>query len=95
MKRRHRTPEANPPAARASDEDAALSLRHLRFGWWSLLLFLLLGLVLEAFHGFKADWYLGVAHAPRRFSWTLAHAHGTLLAVVNVRRSPRRRLVGC
>jgi hypothetical protein len=59
-------------------------MRHLRFGWWSLLVFLLLGLVLEALHGFKVGWYLEIANGPRRFAWTLAHAHGTLLAVVNL-----------
>lgn len=58
--------------------------RHLRFGWWALLLFLSLGLTLEAFHGFKIDWYLSVAHETRRLLWRLAHAHGALLALVNL-----------
>jgi len=70
-----------PSEERGSD---ALSLRHLRFGWWSLLVFVVLGIVLEALHGLKVAWYLEIAHQPRRFTWTLAHAHGTLLAVVNV-----------
>lgn len=61
-----------------------LSRRHLRFGWWSLLVFLTLGLVLEALHGFKIDLYLNVANETRRLMWTLAHAHGTLLSVVNI-----------
>lgn len=61
-----------------------LALRHLRFGWWSLLVFLTLGLVLEAFHGFKVGWYLDLANETRRLMWTLGHAHGTLLALVNV-----------
>jgi hypothetical protein len=58
--------------------------RHLRFGWWSLLLFATLGLVLESLHGFKVRAYLDVSNETRRLMWTLAHAHGTLLAVVHV-----------
>jgi hypothetical protein len=58
--------------------------RHLRFGWWSLLLFAALGLVLESLQGFKVRAYLDVSNDTRRLMWTLAHAHGTLLAVVHV-----------
>jgi hypothetical protein len=58
--------------------------RHLRFGWWSLLVFATLGLLLEALHGFKVRAYLDVSNETRRLMWTLAHAHGTLLAVVHV-----------
>lgn len=58
--------------------------RHLQFGWWSLLLFATLGLVLESLHGFKVRAYLDVSNETRRLMWTLAHAHGTLLAVVHV-----------
>tara|TARA_B100001179_G_scaffold183476_1_gene139001 strand:- start:189 stop:635 length:447 start_codon:yes stop_codon:yes gene_type:complete len=57
---------------------------HLRFGWWSLLLFACLGLSLEAMHGFKVGWYLDVTHETRRLMFRLAHAHGTLLALVHV-----------
>ena len=57
---------------------------HLRFGWWSLLCFLLLGLVLETMHGFKVGWYLDVSNSTRRLMWTLAHAHGTLTSVIHV-----------
>jgi hypothetical protein len=69
------------------DEDQAtqdLSRRHLRVGWWCLLLYLLLGMALEALHGFKAGSYLDVGNEPRRLMWRLAHAHGTLLALVNI-----------
>ena len=52
--------------------------RHLRFGWWSLLLFATLGLVLESLQGFKVRAYLDVSNETRRLMWTLAHAHGTL-----------------
>ena len=58
--------------------------RHLRFGWWSLLVFATLGLLLESFHGFKARAYLDVSNETRRLMWTLAHAHGTLLSLVHV-----------
>jgi hypothetical protein len=61
-----------------------LCRRHLRFGWWTLLLFLSLGVVLEALHGFKVGAYLDVSNATRRHMWTLAHAHGTLLSLIHV-----------
>jgi len=57
---------------------------HLRFGWWSLLLFLTLGVALEAMHGFKLGWYLDVDNEVRRLMFTLAHAHGALLGLVHV-----------
>jgi hypothetical protein len=60
------------------------SNRQLRFGWWALLAYLTLGLVLETLHGFKLGWYLDVGHEMRRLMFTLAHAHGTLLALVNL-----------
>jgi hypothetical protein len=56
----------------------------LRFGWWALLCFLVLGIVLEGFHALKAGWYLNVDHETRRLMWTLAHAHGTLISVLNI-----------
>jgi hypothetical protein len=58
--------------------------RHLRFGWWSLLAFVALGLVLESLHAFKAPIYLDAANETRRLLWRLAHAHGALLALVNL-----------
>ncbi|NIM42420.1 MAG: hypothetical protein GTN84_14715, partial [Hydrogenophaga sp.] len=35
-----------------------LARQHLRFGWWSLLVFLCLGAVLESMHGFKVQFYV-------------------------------------
>ena len=61
-----------------------VSTRHLRIGWWGLLAFLSLGIVLEVMHGFKLRWYLDVSNETRRQMWTLAHTHGTLLAVLNI-----------
>lgn len=61
-----------------------LARRHQAIGWWSLLLFLTLGIALETLHGFKSGFYLDPDHRVRRLLWTLAHAHGTLLAVIQV-----------
>lgn len=61
-----------------------LAARHLRFGWWSLVVFVSLGAILEMLHGLKIGFYLDLAHETRRLMWTLAHAHGTLLALVNL-----------
>jgi len=58
--------------------------RHLRFGWWSLLVFASLGFTLETLHGLKVRAYLDVSNETRRLMWTLAHAHGTLLGLVHV-----------
>jgi hypothetical protein len=58
--------------------------RQLRFGWRALLAYLLLGIVLETLHGFKVAWYLDVGHEMRRLMFTLAHAHGTLFALINI-----------
>jgi hypothetical protein len=67
-----------------SDLRRRLARRHHLVGWWALLVFLTLGIGLETLHGFKADLYLDPANRVRRLMWTLAHAHGTLLAVVNI-----------
>ena len=74
--------DSTPTAAETAT--ATYLRRHLRFGWWSLLCFLTLGIVLESLHGFKVGWYLDVANETRRFMWTLAHAHGVLLSLVNL-----------
>lgn len=67
-----------------SAQQASLTRRHLRFGWWTILLFLTMGLALETLHGFKVGAYLNVSNETRRLMWTLAHAHGTLLGVLNL-----------
>jgi hypothetical protein len=78
-------PTPAPKSTVVSAADAAtLARRHLRFGWWSLLVFLSLGIVLESLHAFKVSWYLNVSNETRRLMLTLAHAHGTLLALVNM-----------
>ena len=63
---------------------ATIAHRHLRFGCWALLFFLATGIVLESLHGFKVGWYMDVDNSARRLLMRLGHAHGTLLAVVNI-----------
>lgn len=75
---------APKPVTAGSSPSVAASRRHLVFGWWSLFGWLALGLCLEALHGFKLGWYLDVGYEMRRLMLTLAHAHGTLLALVNI-----------
>ena len=65
-------------------DPSAYARRHLRFGWWSLLVFLTLGFVLELLHAFKAPLYLDVSNETRRLMWTLAHAHGGLLGLIHI-----------
>ena len=71
------------PSNEASDIDR-LVRRHLRIGWIGLLLYLSLGIVLEAFHGLKLDLYLDVRNETRRFMWTLCHTHGTLFSLIHI-----------
>ena len=74
----------SPEDAVASHPVTQLVARHLRFGWWSLFLFVCLGIFLESLHGFKVSWYLDVGTEPRRLMWRLAHAHGTFLSLVHI-----------
>lgn len=66
---------------------------HLRVGWWALLLFVGLGAALETLHGFKVGLYLDVTSSTRRLMWTLAHAHGALLAIINIVFASSLRMV--
>ena len=61
-----------------------LAHRHLRAGWIALAVYLTLGIALEALHAFKVGFYLDVGNETRRLLFRLAHAHGTLLAIVNI-----------
>ncbi|MFP6607438.1 MAG: hypothetical protein VCC67_08990 [Myxococcota bacterium] len=67
-----------------SETNGILLRRHLRFGWWSLAFFLLIGTTLEAMHGLKVGYYLDASNSTRRLLWTLAHAHGALLGLVHL-----------
>lgn len=86
-KNRDQTADGTPQHGTAAPGDTpldALTRRHLRFGWCALLVYLALGIFLESLHGFKVGWYLDVSNETRRLMWTLAHTHGTLLALVNI-----------
>jgi hypothetical protein len=69
-------------AAERTDRSGAAT--HFKIGWWGLLVYLSLGLVLEALHGFKLDFYLNVSNEARRLLWTLAHAHGALISLLHI-----------
>ena len=75
---------ARTPKREEETGSTPLVRRHLVFGWSALFGFALLGLSLEAMHGFKLGWYLDVGNETRRLLLTLAHAHGVLIALVNL-----------
>lgn len=74
--------------AQVSVESTQYVRRHLCFGWWSLLTFICLGIVLESLLAFKVTSYTGGSgeayESIRRLMWRLAHAHGTLLSLVHL-----------
>ncbi len=82
--RNHPGPRAAAADPQGGSGESDLPRRHQVFGWWALLVFLTLGLVLESLHGFKVPAYVRVSNETRRLMWTLGHAHGTLLALVNL-----------
>jgi membrane protein DedA with SNARE-associated domain len=76
-----------PGGAKAPYHAATLMIdpaRHIRFGFWLLLISLSLGIVLEGLLGFRIGWYVDVGYEARRLMLRLAHTHGTLLAFVNI-----------
>ena len=98
MKSPGREPLATAPEKKSVSQPSpvpadALVRRHLTLGWWALLLFLTVGLGLEALHGFKVEAYLNLSNETRRLMWTLAHAHGTLLGLVNLGFAATARLL--
>ncbi len=77
--------DSEPAINSSSPQNACSVVRlHLCFGWWLLLVSLTLGIALEVMHGLKIGWYLDVDNETRRSMLTLAHTHGTLLALVNI-----------
>lgn len=66
------------------EDKSRLVTRHLVWGWGALGLFMVLGFAMELMHGFKVSWLLAVDNETRRFLWVLAHAHGGLLAILNL-----------
>ena len=75
---RHR--EKNFPVPSRSET----RLLHLRWGWWLLAIFGLMGLVLDSFHGFKQSFYVAEDVQLRRLLWMTAHAAGVLLGILNI-----------
>jgi hypothetical protein len=68
----------------SNNADAVIIDRHLRVGWWGLAVFIALGSVLELFHAIKSPFYVDAGHETTRLLLRLAHAHGTLIALVNL-----------
>ena len=83
-KAKHEKPETKRAEAATSSPAVVSTLKHLKWGWWGLLVFLSMGILLEMLHGFKVGAYLDVPNTTRRMMWTLAHAHGTLLSLVHI-----------
>lgn len=71
-----------PPTAVTPSAARIATLPHLRWGYGLLLVFMVGGLMLEALHAIKLGFYLD--QSLRRELWVLAHAHGALLAVLNL-----------
>ncbi|GJM09726.1 MAG: hypothetical protein DHS20C11_20020 [Lysobacteraceae bacterium] len=55
---------------------------NLKFGWLALAFFISVGLFLESLHLFKTPFYF--EHDLRRELWVLGHAHGALMAILNI-----------
>ena len=80
-----RNAPANPVPSAADSNATPEERRHFRLGWWSLLVFVCLGIVLEGMLAFKAPWYVNVGdNETHRLMLRLGHAHGTLLSVLNI-----------
>lgn len=80
-----RNAPAKPVPSAADSNATPEERRHFRLGWWSLLVFVCLGIVLEGMLAFKAPWYVNVGdNETHRLMLRLGHAHGTLLSVLNI-----------
>ncbi len=90
LTRRERSDQAaqqarTAPAPPASNNSATPEERwHFKFGWWSLFVFVCLGITLEMMLAFRVGWYMDVDNDTRRLMLRLGHAHGTLLSLVNI-----------
>jgi len=76
--------EDKQTAPKGGFDPAELARKHMRFAWVALTVFVTLGFVLEILHGLKAGFYLNVGNETRRLMWTLAHAHGVGLSLLNM-----------
>jgi len=80
-----RTAPANPVPSAANSQATPEEQRHFKIGWWSLFVFVCLGIVLEGMLAFRVGWYLDVGdNETHRLMLRLGHAHGTLLSVINI-----------
>ncbi len=68
----------------APEPQPDLARRQLLWGFVGLTVFVVLGVLLEAFHAFKWMGYLHVDAESRRLLLRLAHAHGTLLSLLQI-----------
>ena len=69
---------------RRFDDTPETAGMHLKIGWWTLAVFVGMGIVLESLHGFKLPWYLNVGVETRRTMLMMTHATGTLLGLLHV-----------
>ena len=80
-----RNAPANPVPSAADSNATPEERRHFRLGWWSLLVFVCLGIVLEGMLAFRVGWYMDVGdNETHRLMLRLGHAHGALLSVLNI-----------
>ena len=85
MTKKKRNAELEDADSSVEDFDSTLTRFHLLVGWWSLLVFLTLGVALEYMHAFRIRSYVDLGEPEvRRLMWTLAHAHGVLLSIVHL-----------
>jgi hypothetical protein len=79
------TPSIDPagrPVSPGALTNSQLFLLHQLYGWGGLGLFVCLGALLEVLLAYRAAWLVGADHTVTRTMLRLAHAHGTLLAVL-------------
>ena len=77
-------PQTKPASTNNSDLSHE-ERRHLKFGWWSLFVFVCLGIMLETFLAFRIGWYMNSGdNETHRLMLRLGHAHGTFLSLVNI-----------
>ena len=80
-----RTAPVNPVPSAANSQATPEERRHFKIGWWSLFVFVCLGIMLEGMLAFRVGWYLdGGDNETHRLMLRLGHAHGTLLSVINI-----------
>jgi ABC-type siderophore export system fused ATPase/permease subunit len=74
----------NPGQSANDNASTPEESRHFQIGWWGLLFFVGLGILLEGLMAFRIGWYMDVNNDTRRLMLRLGHAHGTLLSLVNI-----------